>query len=183
MIEWPREASLALEKLTSDDLQTRLGAVDRLAELTENLAEHVVKAMVKDQELKFPIWERLAKFGSVVVEPLRRAHVSPPDEETRVLLAAALLWFGQSEYIPEVLDVIRVDHPLLCVAIRVLVLRDVRDAVEPIIAALRSCEISDNLAFRCLVGGLRGFSEPLPAEIRQGIEKLQPEWLRKSFLY
>jgi HEAT repeat protein len=176
------ELAVALELLASQDLESRLGAVEDLANIANRVVDRVLEEFAKPGPARYLIFERLGRFGSMAVDPLEQLLQRSEDRELQVLAAAAVLSLGSEAGVQVLLDAVRADDPLVCVAVRVLANAGVVEAAPRIENAIYHCDLSRTDVVECLVAGLRRFADPLPDGVRVRIRAVEPAWLRDSLL-
>ncbi|WP_406180392.1 hypothetical protein [Streptomyces sp. NBC_01006] len=172
----------ALAGLASPDLATRVGAVETLAVCSSVIAEQVAALFEADEEARFLIFERLGRFGSLMVEPLEGVYRKAEDRSLRRMSASALTYLGSHAGVPSLMEAIAVGDPDLCMAAISLSSAGVSEAVGPIEGALLACDLSDTRTLECLVSSLRRLNHPMAENVRLRLSEVEPNWLRDSLL-
>jgi HEAT repeat protein len=176
------EMGAALRRLGSPDLKTHVGAVEDLAHVVNEVIDRVLEEFARPGPARYPIFERLGRFGSLAVDPLEQLLVRSEDRELRVLTAAALLSLGSRAGVEVLLDAVRADDPLVCLAVRVLADSGIGEAVPRIEQAVYQCDLRKTAILECLIVGLRRFSGQLSEGVRARLLAVEPAWLRDSLL-
>lgn len=182
MTELASELADVMRQMTSPDLAARVTAVEDLAHIANQIVDIVLEEFAKPGPARYLIFERLGRFGSLVVEPLEQLLVRSDDQELRVLAAAALLSLESRVGVEVLIDSIRADHPQACLAVRVLADSGITEAEPRIERALYQCDLTNTALVECLVAGLRRFRDPLPDDVRARLQMVEPAWLRDSLL-
>ncbi len=81
------------------------------------------------------------------------------------------------------LDTVRADDPLVCVAVRVLTEAKISQAAPRIEEAVYQCDIANTTVLECLIAALRRFSDRLPDGVAARLQLVEPAWLRESLLH
>ncbi len=181
-MELSMEIERALDSLGAPDLESRVRAVEELAACSSAIAERVASAFATDEEARFLIFERLGRFGSLMVAPMERVHQEAGDEGLKLMAASALTYLGSNVGVPSLMGVLKVGNPHLCLAATALSSADVSEAADPIERALLECELSDSETLVCLVSSLRRLRDSLPESVRLRLAEVEPAWLRDSLL-
>ena len=182
MSDLPTELTRALRRLSSDDIDERVGAVEDLAHISNRAVDQVVEAFEAPGAARFAIFERLGRFGSLAVDPLEQLLTRTQDSELQVLASAALLALGSRVGVGVLLEAIRADHEYKCVAARMLSDAMV-DEAEPVLRqAILERRSDDQSALECLVVALRRLSGSLPEDVRVSLNAVEPAWLRDALL-
>jgi hypothetical protein len=171
-----------LRELESPDSAARVAAVEDLAQIANQIVDRVLEEFAKPGPARYLIFERLGRFGSLVVEPLEQLLVRSEDQELQVLTAAALLSLGSRAGVGVLLDAVRVDNPYVCLAVRVLADRGIAEAATRMEEAVYQCDITETALVECLVGGLRCLVDPLPDGVLVRLQSVEPAWLRDSLV-
>jgi hypothetical protein len=183
MTDLASELAAALRELASTDFVERVSAVEQLAHVSNKIVDKVLEELARPGSARYLIFERLGRFGSLIVEPLEQLLVRSDDHELRVLTAVALLSLGSRAGLEVVLDAVRADDPLVCVAARVLADTGVDEAQPRIEEAVYQCEISNTAVIECLVAALHQFNDHLSEGIIARLQLVEPVWLRESLLH
>lgn len=182
MTELAPKLAEVLRGLASPDVAARVSAVEDLAHIANQIVDRVLDEFAKPGPARYLIFERLGRFGSLVVEPLEQLLVRSDDQELRVLTAAALLRLGSRSGVEVLLDSVRADDPQVCLAVRVLADSGTKEAAAKIEAALYQCDLTNTSVVECLVAGLRLLGDPLSDGVRARLQLVEPAWLRDSLL-
>ncbi|MFD4319853.1 hypothetical protein [Streptomyces sp. NPDC058548] len=172
----------ALDALESPDLESRVRAVEDLAACSSAIAERVAGSFEADEEARHLIFERLGRFGSLMVAPMERVYREAGDERLKLMSASALLHMGNSVGVASLLAAITAGNPNLCMAATSLSSTGVIAAAEPIENALLECELSDFKTLECLTSSLRRLKRETPERVRLRLSEIEPKWLRDSLL-
>lgn len=182
MRELPERVKNALGALDSEDLASRVQAVEELAACSSEVAASVAAAFEKDQEARHLIFERLGRFGSVIVAPMQRVYQEAVDEELKLMSASALLYLGSDIGVASLMTALTAGHPRLCTAAISLAAAGVAEAAAPVEQALAEVPLSDTKTLECLVSSLRQLGSPLSERTRLRLSGVEPGWLRDSLL-
>ncbi|RSS83978.1 HEAT repeat domain-containing protein [Streptomyces sp. WAC06614] len=172
----------ALAGLAVQDLECRVRAIEELAACSSIIAGHVASAFEEDEEARFLIFERLGRFGSLMIEPLERVYREAGEPGLKLMSASALTYLGSYEGISSLLEAIKAGNPNLCMAALSLSAAGVSEAVAPIENVLLECDLSDVQALECLVSSLRRLNHPMSENVRLRLSLIEPKWLRDSLL-
>jgi hypothetical protein len=148
----------------------------------DDVAEQVMAEFAKPGELPYFIYERLMRFGSRTVAPLKAVLETTGDDNLRVLAAAGLLRFGAGTGIPVLIDAIRAGGADMHISLRALSHCGVQDAVPVILEALRERDVADVQAIESLVSGLWELGHELPEDLRARLGSVEPGYLRDSLV-
>jgi len=176
------ELSRALEQLASRDLEVRVKAVENLAQIANGTIDNVVEEFAQPGDARYLIFERLGRFGSSAIRPLEQLLNRSEDAELRILASAALLQLGSTVGVEILLQSIRAEEPLVCLAVRVLSDANISEARPLIESLIEVLDLGQTDTLECLVTGLRHFVDPLPEQIRTRLQDVKPAWRRDSFL-
>ncbi|MFJ1796631.1 hypothetical protein [Kitasatospora griseola] len=182
MMELSKRVKGALDGLASSDLSSRVGAVEELAACSSAIAAHVAASFEVDEEARFLIFERLGRFGSLMIEPMERVYQQADDHSLKLMSASALLYLGSKVGVSSLMAAIRPEDPNLYMATISLASAGFSEAAEPIESALLECEISDTQTLECLVSSLRKLNYPMSDRVRLRLSEVEPKWLRDSLL-
>ena len=80
------------------------------------------------------------------------------------------------------IDAVRADDPLVCLAVRVLADSGIAEAVPRIEQAVYQCDLGKTAILECLIVGLHRLAGQLPDGIRARLQAVGPAWLRDSLL-
>ena len=172
----------ALARLEARNLKARIGAVEELAHVVNEVVDRVVGELEKPGDARFMIFERLGRFGTTVVEPLEQLLNRSDDHELQVLAAAALLTNGSRAGLQNLLRAVSEDDPLICVSVRVLTVAGIAQAAESIEVVLMTCDLKKTAMLECLVEGLKTLGKSIPDGVLDRLRSVEPSWLRDSFL-
>lgn len=182
MMELSETIGHALAALGSPDLESRVRAVEDLASCSSAIAAHVAASFETDEEARFLIFERLGRFGSLMIEPMERVYREAGDQNLKLMSASALLYMGSSVGVSSLMAAIVAGNPNLCMAAIALSSAGVSEASEPIENALLECELSDAKSLECLVSSLRRLRYSMSESVRLRLSEIEPKWLRDSLL-
>jgi hypothetical protein len=183
MTDLASELAGVLRELASPDFTARVSAVEDLAHFANKTIDRVLEEFARPGPARYLIFERLARFGSLIVEPLEQLLARSDDDELRVLTAAALLALGSRAGLEVLLDTVRADDPLVCVVVRVLAEAKISQAAPRIEEAVYQCDIGNTAILECLIAALRRFSDRLPDGVSARLQLVEPDWLRESLLH
>jgi hypothetical protein len=174
----------ALARLASRDVEHRVGAVEDLGHIMNQVIDRVVEEFAEPGPSRYLIFERLGRFGSLVVEPLEQLlqRSADADQELRVLTAAALLSLGSRAGVQALLRAVQPGEPLVCLVARVLADAGIVEAAAVIEDSLYQCDLSRTEIIECLAVALRHFADPLPDGVRARLQAVEPAWLGDSLL-
>jgi hypothetical protein len=172
----------ALIRLETESLQDRIGAVEDLGHVANRIVDRVIEEFEQPGTARFLIFERLGRFGSLILDPLEQLLNRADDRELRVLTAAALLSQGSELGLQDLLATIDPNDELVCVAVRTLSRCGVEEAIPRIEKALIECDVAGTSTVECLAAALRVLGRPLNHAIRRRLQAIEPEWLRDSLL-
>lgn len=116
------ESDGALARLESRDLEHRVRAVEDLGHIMNRVIDRVIDEFAEPGPSRFLIFERLGRFGSLMVDPLEQLleRSGDADQELQVLTAAALLALGSPLGVQVLLREVRPNQPFVCLAARIL---------------------------------------------------------------
>jgi hypothetical protein len=171
-----------LRALESPDVATSVRAVEDLGDITKEIVDRVLEAFAEPGPARYLMFERLGRFGSLVLHPLGQLLTRSDDHELCVLAAVALLSLGSRAGVEVLLDSVRADDPYVCLVVRVLAQSGIQEAAARIEEAIYECDVRNTAVIECLVVGIRGLRESLPEGVRARIQRVEPEWLRESLL-
>ncbi|MER8181995.1 hypothetical protein [Kitasatospora sp. NPDC094015] len=183
MMELSERVKDALDDLGSSDLESRVRAVEELAACSSTIAAQVAASFEGDEEARSLIFERLGRFGSLMLEPMEQVYQRADDQSVKLMSASALLYMGSKVGVPSLMAAIRPGDPNLCMATISLSAAGYSEAAEPIEGALLGCDISDARTLECLASSLRKLNHPMSDRVRIRLSKVEPKWLRDSLLY
>ncbi|MEV6733074.1 MULTISPECIES: HEAT repeat domain-containing protein [unclassified Streptomyces] len=172
----------ALAGLASPDLATRVGAVEALAVCSSAIAAQVAALFETDEEARSLVFERLGRFGSLMVEPLEDVYRKAEDQGLRRMSASALTYLGSDAGVPSLMAALAAGDPDLCMAAITLSSAGVSQAAGPIEEALLACDLSDTRTLECLVSSLRRLNHPMAENVRLRLSGVEPGWMRDSLL-
>jgi hypothetical protein len=178
------ELSASLQGLGSGAVERRVRAVEDLGHVVSRIVDGVVEKFAEPGPARYLIFERLGRFGSLVIDPLEQLlwRCGDADPELRVLCAAALMSLGSRAGIGDLLQAVRADDPHVCLAARVLADAQVQEGAAVIEDALYRCDLAQTAVIECLVVALRRLADPLPGGVRKYLQGVEPAWLRDSLL-
>jgi hypothetical protein len=160
-----------------------VSANEELAGVVRQLADLAVEQLINDPESRYLVFERLGRFGSVIVRPLEAALSRTDDEEVQVLVGAALLLLlGSTSGVPILRRAVQPQHPYVCLAAKILAEAHDERAGSIIEEALRPCDIANVQVLECLVAALRRLGRGLPGDVQSRLAQIEPAWLRESLL-
>jgi hypothetical protein len=170
-----------MRSLWSDDLETRITSVEALAHSASTISGEVVSLLVREDEGRYLVFERLSGFGSLIIGPLEDA-LENSSGEARFLISAALVVLGSPLGTEDVLRAVRAGDPDLHLAVKVLT-KDRNTAAGSLIEqALRDADLDNFDELNSLTQGLRALSRAMPEDIRHRLAAVEPAWRRDSLL-
>jgi HEAT repeat protein len=172
-----------LADLNSNDLDHKLASLQALGELAQSVVDAVVEHLATEPEpVKYLVFERLGRFGTLAIVPLERLLQTSEDHATRVLAAAALLYLGSRVGMPTLLQAVRRSDPYLATAARALGASHVAEALPLIEQVLRETEVTvQTLSLvDCLLDTLKQLGGTPPDELRARFQTAEPSWLRRG---
>ena len=172
----------ALANLQSEDIESKIRAVEYLAIQTQVLVDAVVEHLQDPEPARYLIFERLVRFGSLAVAPLQRILSESKDGDTRTLAAAALAFLGSRAGESNLLGAVRWGDPNLCVAVKALAEAQAPSAIPLIEEALRHGQIDEATSgtIECLLSGLKRLGAPVPEDILDRLRRAEPAWLGRG---
>lgn len=182
MTDAGEELGVALARLASDEVEPSVRAVEELATLVTQIVDAVVEEFVKPGPRRYLIFERLVRFGSLVIRPLEDVLArSADDPELETISAIALMFMGSHAGREVVLRAVDPDEPLVCLAVRALAKGKLVEAVPLMEQALLRCDLDNRDVISCLVDGLREFGE-LSETVKSRLADAEPVWFRRYLL-
>ncbi|MEV4433279.1 hypothetical protein [Streptomyces sp. NPDC049585] len=181
-MELPERLEGALNGLASQDLASRVGAVEELAVCSSVIAARVATVFETDEEARFLVFERLGRFGSLMIEPMERVYRDAEDQSLKLMSASALTYLGSNIGVPSLMGAIADGNPDLCMAAIALSAAGVSEAAKPIENVLLECDLSDTQTVECLVSSLRRLKYSMSESARLRLSEIEPKWLRDSLL-
>lgn len=178
------DLSTALARLESDSPEEQAAALDEATAMLKEFGRRVVDRFVRCDD-RFIIWERLARFGPFVVDPLKEVLAHTADPELRGLSATVLLKLGDKTGVPVLLDIVSSDETLLCQAAARLAEAQVVEAADRMIERLRSLEFTkrlDILGIQCLLVALKKLGRTLPADLLERFQSSDAPWEVRIYL-
>ena len=178
-----RNIEAALANLQSNEIESKIRAVEYLATQTQDLVNAVVERLEDPEPARYLIFERLGRFGSLAIAPLERILRESNDEDVRTLAAAALAFLGSRTGESILLKAIRWNDLNICIAVTALAEVQVQSAIPLIQEVLRQCPINEATSgtIECLLGGLKTLGAPVPEDIRDRLRRAEPAWLGKAW--
>lgn len=177
------ELGAVLGRLSSAEPEAQIGAVEELIHVSNQVVDRVLQEFAKPGPARYLIFERLGRFGSLIVEPLEQLlERSGDDRELRVLAAAALLSFNSRVGVGFLLDAVRPEDPLVCLAAGILAKSKVAEAAPRLHDAIKQCALHRTAVLECLTTALWTFTNPLPEDVEEHLRGMEPGWLRDSLL-
>jgi hypothetical protein len=173
-------------RLKGEDTRERVEAVEEMAAAARVMAERVVSAFARGGAGQHLIAERLGRFGSLVVEPLRDVLAETSDRDTRILAAVSLLYLGERAGVGELLAALNEGDRWAPAAVRALGDNGVVDATPRIehLAMTADLGAEENAPLvSAIVFALRQLGPgALPSAIRKRLEGVNPAWRASGWL-
>lgn len=169
---------MALDRLESDALGEQAAALDEAAAILKEFGRRLVDRFVRSDD-RFIIWERLARFGPFVIDPLKEVLSQTEDPELRGLSAMVLLKLGNRTGVPILLNIISSDDVLLCQAAATLSEAQVAEAGDRIIDRLRTLKFSEKLdiyGIQCLLVALKKLGRTPPSDLVEHLQSSDAPW-------
>ncbi|MDY6802807.1 MAG: hypothetical protein SXA11_03240 [Cyanobacteriota bacterium] len=170
-----------LEYLESEELETQVIALEAAAEIVNLFALKTVETFSKAAH-KFPLAERLYRFGSIIVPHLEQLLDRTEDSETKILAAVVLLRLGSSRGIDVLLNAISRDEQYPCLAASSLAAAGVKKAINPIGDRLRSATFEEIDLIVGLLTALEELNGEIPADIYRRFTVADAPWQIKFML-
>ncbi|MFF0437484.1 hypothetical protein ACFYU9_35370 [Streptomyces sp. NPDC004327] len=181
-MELPERVKRGLDGLASRDLASRVEAVEELATCSSDITARVASAFATSEEGRFLIFERLGRFGSLMIEPMERVHQEAEDQDLKLMSASALTYLGSKVGVPTLMGAIAAGNPNLCMAAISLSSAGVSEAANPIEEALLECDLADTRTVECLVSSLRRLKHAMSESVYLRLREVEPKWLRDSLI-
>lgn len=181
-MELSERVTRALDGLGSQDLASRVNAVEELATCSSDIAGRVASLFEADEEARFLIFERLGRFGSPMVKHVERIYRESKDPDLRLMSASALIYMGSNIGVPSLMAAVEAGNPKLCMAAISLSSAGVSEAAAQIEDVLLECDLSDVQTLDCLTTALRRLKHQVREEVRHRLSQVEPTWLRDSLL-
>lgn len=178
------DLNTALAHLESDLPEEQAAALDEATAMLQEFGRRVVDRFVRCED-RFIIWERLARFGPFVIEPLQEVLLQSEDPEVRGLSATILLKLGDKTGVPVLLDIISSDEALLCQAAARLAEAQVVEAGDRMIERLRALQFTkklDIVGIQCLLVALKKLGRTLPADLLERFQSADTPWEVRIYL-
>jgi hypothetical protein len=182
MMDIPEGIRKSLESLEETSLGSRVRAVEELARYSQAIASRVAALFEDDEEARPLVFERLGRFGSLMVEPMERVFRDAADETLKHKSASALLYLGSDIGASLLLGAVRVGNPYCCMAAISLSAAGIVESAALIDEAIIGCELSDTKTLECLTSALRSMNHPMSEQALSHLSTVEPAWLRHSLL-
>ncbi|MCL1465328.1 hypothetical protein [Argonema galeatum] len=169
-----------LEDLGSLEVEKQVIAVERVGEIVDFLAVKTVDAFRRSPH-RFPMAERLYRLGSVVVTPLENLLKESDNLETSILASVILLRFGSRAGVSCLLDAIAKDEEYLSLAASSLAAAGIKEASDPMINRLRSCDINNIDLAIGLLNALEDLGSEIPSDLRDRLTGEDVPWQIRTY--
>lgn len=170
-----------LENLESGELEKQVIAVDTAAEIVNLLALKTVETFGKAAH-KFPLADRLYRFGSIMVPHLEQLLNKTEDSETKILAAVVLLRLGSEVGIDVLLNAISRDEQYPCLAGSCLAAAGIKIAINYISDRLRNATFEETDLIVGLLTALEELNGEIPADIYGRFTVADAPWQIKFVL-
>lgn len=174
------DADFLLKNLESSEIEKQVVAVEQAGEIVNYIAIKTVEAFKKSQH-RFPIAERLYSLGSVVVPPLEKVLQESDNSETSILAAVILLRFGSKLGVSCLLDAVAKDEEYSSLAASSLAAAGVKEAIDPMINRLRSCDLKNVDLAIGLLGALEDLQSEIPSDLRSRLTAEDTPWQIRTY--
>lgn len=173
-----------LARLESDYPSEQAAALDDATAILKDFGKRLVDRFVRSDD-RFIIWERLARFGPFVIEPLKEVLLHTADPELRGLSATVLLKLGDKSGVPALLEIISSNETVLCQAATCLAEAQITEAGDRIIERLRSLTFTEKLhiiEIQCLLTALKKLGGVLPSDLIERFQGSDAPWEVRIYL-
>ncbi len=164
-----------IEDLESSISARQVAAIDDTLSLVREVADLAVRALEVSPD-RYLIFERLFMLGPSVIVPLKTLCLDTRSGEARVLASVVLLNFGLRDVVETLLDAVRTDKILACLAAHALAKHGILEAEQAILARLNDCAPDEHDLVVCLVDSLEQLGRPLPDELLDRLTVGWPSW-------
>ncbi|MFB2968097.1 hypothetical protein ACE1CD_03935 [Aerosakkonema sp. BLCC-F183] len=171
---------ISLKNLQSSDAEGQLIAVEQAGKIVNFLAVQTIEAFRKSQH-RFLMAERLYHLGSVVVPPLEKLLKESDNSETSILAAVILLRFGSKLGVSCLLEAVAKDEEYPCLAATSLAAAGIKEAIDPMINRLRSCDINNIDLAIGLLNALEDLGSEIPSDLRDRLTAEDVAWQIRTY--
>ncbi len=156
--------------LLSEDIEVQVQAIHRAVDEVQEILEAALRGILKS-EAPIVATEVLAKFGPILIEPLRKQMKQESSHEASLAMAYLLLYLGEKEGVPRLMEELRVRGKDRWLAITGLAKAGVREAGPEIVECLREFVQTSDLGWSDqpklskLLSALEQLEVPVPEDV------------------
>jgi hypothetical protein len=170
-----------VENLESGELEKQVCALEGAVEIVNLLAFKTVETFEKASH-KFPIADRLYRFGSIMVPHLEQLLEKTEDLETKILAAVVLLRLGSQVGVDVLLNAISRDKQYPCLAASCLAAAGIKIAINPISDRLRNASFEEIDLIVGLLTALEELNGEIPPDIYRLFTVADAPWQIKAII-
>ena len=178
-----------VENLESDRIELQGLAIEEAIEIANVLVVKAVDALRRGPD-RFPIAERISRFGSIALPHVKTLFRESKDSEVKLLCALILLGLESKEGVPYLLDAVLTREDYGFFTPLYLARANVEEVIEPILIRLRSVDFQ-NLdpndyrsitAIGLLLGSLEELETDIPPDLYEQLSHRDLPWqISKQF--
>jgi HEAT repeat protein len=174
------DVDLLLKALESSEVEKQVLAVEKAGEIVNYIAVKTVETFRKSPH-RFLIAERLYHLGSVVVPPLEQLLKESDNSETSILAAVILLKFGSKLGVSCLLDAVAKNEEYSSLAASSLAAAGIKEAIEPMINRLKSCDLKNVDLAIGLLDALENLQSEIPSDLRDRLIAEDTPWQIRTY--
>ena len=172
-----------VENLESDRIELQGPAVEEAVDIANVLVVKAVDALRRGPH-RFPIAERISRFGSIALPHVEQLFRESQDSEVQLLCALILLGLGSKVGVPYLLDAVLTREDYGFFAPLYLARANVKQVIEPILICLRRFDFQ-NIdpndyrsidAIGLLLGLLEEVETDLPPDLYEQLSHADVPW-------
>ncbi|MBD2182254.1 hypothetical protein H6S82_11045 [Planktothrix sp. FACHB-1355] len=174
------DLNLLMNNLESSQVEKQVLAVEKAGEIVNYIAVQTIEAFRKSQH-RFLMAERLYHLGSVVVPPLEKLLKESDNSETSILAAVILLRFGSKVGVSCLLEAVAKDEEYPCLAATSLAAAGIKEAIEPMINRLKSCDLKNVDLAIGILSALEDLGSEIPSDLRDRLTAEDAHWQIRTY--
>ena len=169
------EVNRLISDLISGQLDTQIPALEQVCELVNHLVKVAVDVLETGPE-RFLIAERLHRLGATAVDPLQVLVMKTDNAEVRILASMVLLQLGSRAGMHWLLQAIIEDQHYACLIVRHLAENRIYEAVDRIIARLKTSASDDVDLIVTFLTALETLKVDVPPDLIDRFEQPSMPW-------
>ncbi|MBW5482299.1 hypothetical protein GPJ59_10490 [Streptomyces bambusae] len=172
----------AVVGLESCEIATCIRSVEELARCVAELVDRVADVAVQDEDVRFLVFERIGRFGSLAVPAVERVYREAQDADLRLMSASVLLDMGSSVGVPDLMEALGERGQPLYTGALSLSAAGIEAAAGPIERALLATDPTDTATIDCLTLALCNLGGRVSPAVIEHVSAVEPDWRRNAFL-